>query len=367
MARQKRKTDDAAVPKILTAWQKIAEACEGRLRRKILAGEVPIQAKKLMTISRTAPPMRRAQAKSYAATGRPLELPRYRDVVDGLTEAIRNEGVDITSRGGEGLAAALAQALDTRTRIDTPAGVIDVPPLDTEEVSELLNRLDRALGLVAKVVVDLPRLYGATPTGVEEAALRERLGSITAFAGLVELLLRRPMASASAALKRLPGTYVVLLHLHEGARFPRVGPFGVLELREGWYTYVGSGGVMSRVGHHAVRDKAHLHWHLDYVRPAMVIEEVWCTYDRVRRECSWAKLVYESLGGTVPVPGFGSADCKKFRAPLRCEAHFCHFRRRPSWEAFSEAARRAMPEHAFIEVVDGRAVSARADCRHGRA
>jgi hypothetical protein len=90
----------------------------------------------------------------------------------------------------------------------------------------------------------------------------------------------------------------------------------------------------------------------------MEIKEVWATYDPQRRECAWAKLVYEQLGGKVLVPGFGSADCKRFPRPLRCQAHFCHFVQRPKAETFYRLVRQEFPDHAGVEIVDGGAVMA---------
>jgi len=77
----------------------------------------------------------------------------------------------------------------------------DVPPLDTEKFAELVNRLDRAPGLVAKVVVDMPRLRGVRPAAGEEAKMRERLAALDRYAST-------PAAAAyltSASPTRLTG------------------------------------------------------------------------------------------------------------------------------------------------------------------
>jgi Uri superfamily endonuclease len=186
--------------------------------------------------------------------------------------------------------------------------------------------------------------------------------------GLVGELLQPPTPVTSTELKPLNGTYVLVLYLPRTTRFPRVGQFGAVELQRGYYTYTGSafgpGGVRARVGRHADADKEHLRWQVDYVRPAMKFKQVWATYDTVKRECKWAKLLYERLGGAVPVPRMGASDCNRLPRPLRCRAHFCHFRRRPEVAAFSRLVHQTMPDHADIEVVDGEAVLAQAAPQH---
>jgi Uri superfamily endonuclease len=349
------------VGKTATALEKIAAACTGKLQDDILAGRIPIPPAKAMTIARLAPAMRRAQAQSYAATGKPLKLPLYRDVVDAALAALPSQGKGHGAQN-EGVVDGLARLLNTTTQIPLPeGGAIEVPPLDTEKYAELLNRLDRALGLVAKVVIDMPRLRGVRPVG-EEVKMRERLAALVRYAGLIADMPEAPQPTVTAAdaLKPDKGTYVLLLSLRQETFFPRIGPFGAVTLPRGYFLYVGSafgsGGVKGRVGHHALVHKERLHWHLDYARHKMDIEEVWCTYDLVKRECAWARLIHEHLGGDVVVTGFGSADCCKLRRDLRCPAHFFHFRSRPTPSKFLDVLREAVPDQADVEVVDGKAV-----------
>jgi Uri superfamily endonuclease len=141
------------------------------------------------------------------------------------------------------------------------------------------------------------------------------------------------------------GTYVLVLSLARHSFFPVVGHFRNVNLPAGYYAYVGSafgaGGLRARVGRHLRLEKK-LHWHIDYVRPAMVIAEVWVTEDTQRRECDWSRLVGTSLGGVVPVPGMGSADCD------HCPAHFYYFAKRPSFTTFSTAVMANIPGHALV-------------------
>lgn len=172
--------------KVRDALEKIAVACTGKLKKDLLAGAVPIPANKAMTISRMAPPMRRAQARSYAETGKALKLPLYKHVLDAALATVANNGKDKTVVDGSDIGDALASVLNARSQISASAGeVVPVPPLDTEKFSELINRVDRALGLVSKVAVDMPRLHGVDPTADERSRLRERLSQIIRYAGLI--------------------------------------------------------------------------------------------------------------------------------------------------------------------------------------
>ncbi len=87
-------------------------------------------------------------------------------------------------------------------------------------------------------------------------------------------------------------------------------------LEPGTYVYAGSaygpGGIAARVGRHLKPDKKP-HWHVDRLSAAAP-----CT--RVEtfpggRECDIVSRLL-SAGGSVPVPGFGSTDCRVCAAHL---------------------------------------------------
>jgi Uri superfamily endonuclease len=146
------------------------------------------------------------------------------------------------------------------------------------------------------------------------------------------------------------GTYLVVLELARDTCYSAIGrrgQFRDITLPAGCYTYIGSahgsGGVAARIRHHLRTQHQRPHWHLDFVRPAMTVKEVWFTADPVRRECTWASLVQTGMPCTVPVPGFGSADCSN-----GCAAHFFLFQQRPSFAAFRKATE-AIRSHAIIE------------------
>ena len=130
-----------------------------------------------------------------------------------------------------------------------------------------------------------------------------------------------------------PGTYVLLMTLAERIRLG-VGRLGVFPLRAGWYVYVGSalgpGGLHARLSRHA-REEKKLHWHIDYLLRQAGLREVWYVEDRERRECAWAKLLEDLPGSEVPVPGFGTSDC-------RCRSHLFVLTSCPSFAVFLRKA-----------------------------
>ncbi len=112
-----------------------------------------------------------------------------------------------------------------------------------------------------------------------------------------------------------PGAYVLLIELGaplalEVASLPRA------VLPAGRYAYCGSaygpGGLKARIGRHLRADKV-LRWHVDRLTAAGRIVDVRAVPDG--RECDLLDRLLEAPGASVPVPGFGSSDCR------RCPAH----------------------------------------------
>ena len=121
-------------------------------------------------------------------------------------------------------------------------------------------------------------------------------------------------------VKRDPGTYALIFRCRSTRRIT-VGRLGTLQLQLGTYIYVGSalgpGGVRARIAHH-LRKVVSPHWHIDFLRHYACIEGILVTYGRHRRECEWASAVADLPGASLPLPGFGSSDC-------RCAAHLFYF------------------------------------------
>lgn len=129
-----------------------------------------------------------------------------------------------------------------------------------------------------------------------------------------------------------PGTYALILRA-TSRQTAQVGQLGRLAMQPGFYVYVGSalgsGGLKARVGHH-LRPVKRPHWHIDYLRRETECVAIWYAYGTVRQECVWADAFSSLRGSTIPLPGFGSSDC-------RCSAHLYFFDRMPLRPIFRNA------------------------------
>lgn len=131
-------------------------------------------------------------------------------------------------------------------------------------------------------------------------------------------------------MQPLPGTYALILVSTKSAPIT-IGRLGILQLQPGFYAYVGSahgpGGLRARLAHH-LGPSDHPHWHVDYLRPHTILEEVWFCYSPVSWECRWADCLRRMRGASVPLARFGSSDC-------RCGSHLFFFKSRPAKAAFA--------------------------------
>jgi len=137
---------------------------------------------------------------------------------------------------------------------------------------------------------------------------------------------RLPVATATdaSAVPAEPGSYILLLHAAQPRR-AELGRFGSRQLDIGWYLYVGSafgpGGLRARLGHH-LRASPRPHWHIDYLKAALPVRELWfCRGERLEGE--WAAALAAHPWSRVPIPGFGASDA-------RGEEHLFHVRRKPA-------------------------------------
>lgn len=139
------------------------------------------------------------------------------------------------------------------------------------------------------------------------------------------------------------GTYVLILKNRSHNIIP-VGRLGALPLNPGIYAYIGSafgpGGIAARCQHHT-HTAARPHWHIDYIRPSMELDEIWFSHDPQRREHQWADLIEHSRNAQPPFPGFGASDCS-------CLTHLFFFPTPPSFESFRRRAYRALTDQAPI-------------------
>ena len=140
-----------------------------------------------------------------------------------------------------------------------------------------------------------------------------------------------------------PGTYALILK-SSSERWIEIGKLGKFLIQPGYYVYTGSafgpGGLKARIAHH-VRISQRPHWHIDYFRLAVPLNEVWYSYDSKRYEHQWADAFGRLTGATLPIAGFGASDC-------RCKSHLSLFSTRPAVRRFRDQLRTHLNGHAKI-------------------
>ena len=130
----------------------------------------------------------------------------------------------------------------------------------------------------------------------------------------------------NSGMKR-KGAYVLYLDMPR-ALILNVGTLRSSFFTAGRYAYVGSasGGIDQRIARH--RRLAHLktgkvHWHIDYL---LIHPDIKLTRQRAFpgcSECAISQKIASRQGVTIPVPKFGSTDCK-----AGCAAHLYRVRDR---------------------------------------
>lgn len=122
------------------------------------------------------------------------------------------------------------------------------------------------------------------------------------------------------------GCYHLLIRLRRPADI-QIGRRGRFRFPAGWYVYTGSarGGLAARIKRH-LSDQKRMHWHVDYLLASAEarVADVVQFPDGTRSECDLNQAVGRLPGARVPVPGFGSSDCRS-----GCPAHLYYFRKRP--------------------------------------
>ena len=132
-------------------------------------------------------------------------------------------------------------------------------------------------------------------------------------------------------LKSNPGTYALILKCNSNVRV-QVGRLGEIDLRPGYYIYIGSafgpGGVRGRVSRHFRREKPR-HWHIDYLHEHASPIGVWYSYEVEHLEHFWAQAL-SNANVFSPIQGFGCSDCK-------CFSHLFHTSSNPDFDSFANA------------------------------
>ncbi len=121
------------------------------------------------------------------------------------------------------------------------------------------------------------------------------------------------------------GSYVLHLYVSH-PQLLSVGRRGQYSLPVGHYFYAGSahgaGGLRSRLGRH-LRGGGVLHWHIDYVCAVAEVQTAFYAVTEGALECPWSQALARLPRAFIPVPHFGSSDCRS-----GCAAHLVAFSRR---------------------------------------
>ncbi|MCK9152016.1 GIY-YIG nuclease family protein [Methanobacterium alcaliphilum] len=116
----------------------------------------------------------------------------------------------------------------------------------------------------------------------------------------------------------MKGTYCLIIELNNRTNL-KVGCIGKLDLKKGFYIYVGSAlnSLESRVKRH-LSSKKKVHWHIDYflTHNDTQIREVLFSIGDEKIECNLASNILEKGKGIV---NFGCSDCK-------CSSHLIYFK-----------------------------------------
>lgn len=105
-----------------------------------------------------------------------------------------------------------------------------------------------------------------------------------------------------------------------------IGSLKTILLPSGRYAYIGSAraGIEGRVRRHkrlAENKAGKCHWHVDYLLIHPQIQLVGETTFAGASECEISHQIASRKGTTVPIPKFGSTDCRH-----KCKAHLYRIR-----------------------------------------
>ena len=144
-------------------------------------------------------------------------------------------------------------------------------------------------------------------------------------------------------MRNSPWTYALVLK-SSSYRWIEIGKLGKFLTQPGYYVYAGSalgpGGLKARIAHHA-RISQRPHWHIDYLRLVLSLDEVWYSYDSEHHEHQWADAFRRLKGATLPISGFGASDC-------RCRSHLLLFSTKPSVRQLRDQLRTRLNGHSRI-------------------
>ncbi len=136
----------------------------------------------------------------------------------------------------------------------------------------------------------------------------------------IETELKRHGVRALSPCDVSPGTvgaYLLLITLNRSLRISLRGGTKTGALEPGQYVYAGNaygpGGLKARVSRHLDKSKKP-HWHVDHVTRGA--SEIKALVFADGNECQLVARLLEAGDFEVPIPGFGSSDCRV------CPSHF---------------------------------------------
>ncbi|MBM2816307.1 MAG: hypothetical protein HW421_3069 [Ignavibacteria bacterium] len=116
------------------------------------------------------------------------------------------------------------------------------------------------------------------------------------------------------------GAYQIYLELSRDCKI-QIGVLGKFTFKKGKYVYTGSAmkNLLQRVARHKSKSKK-IKWHIDYLLACRYakINEIAVYPSLEKKECELNMELVNRSKVTVPVPNFGSSDCRS------CPAHLVY-------------------------------------------
>ena len=149
------------------------------------------------------------------------------------------------------------------------------------------------------------------------------------------------------------GVYTLVIHLPRELDV-RIGRLGTRRLKRGFYTYTGSAlgmgpaSLPGRVMRHLRGFKAKL-WHIDYLLASrgVYVMRVVAAETATNTECTTNLSLKSELNAEVPVPGFGSSDCR-----AGCGSHLLYLGTRDPVNAIPDIYRKLGLNPFILEIND---------------
>jgi Uri superfamily endonuclease len=115
------------------------------------------------------------------------------------------------------------------------------------------------------------------------------------------------------------GSYQIFIKLKKKSII-KIGALGEFTFKKGIYIYTGSAmrNLSQRIERHKRKDLKKIRWHIDYVLACENAEiiDIKIYPSSVREECKRNQKLLTRKNTFIPIPGFGSSDCRTCKAHL---------------------------------------------------